>query len=99
MRGTSLAVQWLRLCPANAGGAGSIPGWGAKIPACLSAWPEDLKKKKKKSEGKIGTSLVVPMDHPMELPWLHTPNAGGLGSIPGQRSRSHMPRLRPGAAK
>ena len=25
---------------------------------------------------------------------LHTPNAGGLGSIPGQGTRSHMPQLR-----
>ena len=30
--GTSLVVQWLRLCASNAGGAGSIPGQGAKIP-------------------------------------------------------------------
>ena len=29
---TSLGVQWLRLCTSNAGGAGSIPGWGTKIP-------------------------------------------------------------------
>ena len=28
---TSLAVQWLRLCSSNAGGAGSIPGLGNKI--------------------------------------------------------------------
>ena len=34
-----------------------------------------------------GTSLVVQ--------WLrlHTPNAGGLGSIPGQGTRAHMPQL------
>ncbi|TEA24167.1 hypothetical protein DBR06_SOUSAS2610126, partial [Sousa chinensis] len=25
---------------------------------------------------------------------LHTPKAGGLGSIPGQGTRSHMPQLR-----
>ena len=25
-------VQWLRLHAANAGGAGSIPGWGTRIP-------------------------------------------------------------------
>ncbi|TEA30390.1 hypothetical protein DBR06_SOUSAS17710012, partial [Sousa chinensis] len=25
---------------------------------------------------------------------LHTPNAGGLGSIPGQGTGSHMPQLR-----
>ena len=35
-----------------------------------------------------GTSLVVQ--------WLklHTPNAGDLGSIPGQGTRSHMPQVR-----
>ena len=47
-----------------------------------------------------GTSLVVQ--------WLRlrAPNAGGLGSIPGQGTRSHMlqlrvhmPQLRPGTAK
>ena len=30
--GTSLAVQWLRLCASTAGGAGSIPGEETKIP-------------------------------------------------------------------
>ena len=36
----------------------------------------------------LGTSLVVQ--------WLRlrTPNAGGLGSIPGQGTRSHMPQLK-----
>ena len=29
---------------------------------------------------------------------LHTPNAGGLGSIPGQGTRSHMPQLSPDTA-
>ena len=29
--GTSLAVQWLRLCSPNAGDTGSIPGQGTKI--------------------------------------------------------------------
>ena len=28
----SVVVQWLRLCASHAGGAGSIPGWGTKIP-------------------------------------------------------------------
>ena len=42
---------------------------------------------------KIRTSLVVL--------WLRlfTSNAGGLGSIPSQGTRFHMPQLRPGAAK
>ena len=31
-RGTSLAVQWLRLRAPNAGGMGWIPGQGTKIP-------------------------------------------------------------------
>ena len=29
--GTSLMVQWLRLCTSNTGGMGSIPVWGTKI--------------------------------------------------------------------
>ena len=29
----------------------------------------------------------------------HTPNAGSLGSIPGQKTRFHMPQLRPSTAK
>ena len=38
-----LAVQWLRLCPSSAGGAGSIPGQGTMIPHAAQQ-----KKKKKK---------------------------------------------------
>ena len=34
--GTSLAVQWLRLHASNAGGVGSIPVQGSKIP--YAAW-------------------------------------------------------------
>ena len=43
--GTSLAVQCLRLHASNAGDAGSIPGWGTKIPH--PAWHGQKKKKKK----------------------------------------------------
>ena len=34
-------------------------------------------------------------------PWLRlrAPKAGGLGSMPGQGTSSHMPLLRPGTAK
>ena len=39
---TSLAVQWLRLLP-NAGGEGSIPGQGAKIPCNVQ--PKSIKEK------------------------------------------------------
>ena len=31
-KGTSLEVQWLRLCASNAGGTGSIPSQGTKVP-------------------------------------------------------------------
>ena len=34
--GTCLAVQWLRLCTSTAGGMGSVPDRGAKIPH--AAW-------------------------------------------------------------
>ena len=46
--GTSLAVQWLRLCAPNAGGASWIPGLGNKIPHAAAK----KKKKKKKLEKK-----------------------------------------------
>ena len=29
--GTSLVVQWLRLCSPKAGGLGSVPGWGTRF--------------------------------------------------------------------
>ena len=32
LQGTSLAVQWLRLCASNVRGTGLIPGRGTKIP-------------------------------------------------------------------
>ena len=34
--GTSLVIQWLRLCASNAGATRSIPGQGTKIPH--AAW-------------------------------------------------------------
>ena len=36
--GTSLVVQWLRLRASIAGGTGSIPDWGTKIPHVM--WPK-----------------------------------------------------------
>ena len=49
--GTSLVVQWLRP-PFNAGGAGSIPGLGAKIPH--DSWP----KKQTKNRSNIVTTSI-----------------------------------------
>ena len=56
IRGTSLAVQWLRLCASNAGGVGSIPGAGTKIPHAL----RPKKEKRKKPELKLETSIAIP---------------------------------------
>ena len=44
LTGTSLIVQGLTLCSCNAENAGSIPGWGIKIPH--ATWPKNRKKKK-----------------------------------------------------
>ena len=38
--GTSLAVQWLRLCTSTAGDTGSISGQGTKIPHATVVWPK-----------------------------------------------------------
>ena len=46
--GTSLVVQWLRLCTSNAGGMGSIPGQETKIPC--AAWCGKRKKERKKEK-------------------------------------------------
>ena len=42
--GTSLAVQWLRLCVSTAGGTGSIPGRGTKIPHATCGVAKNFKK-------------------------------------------------------
>ena len=54
---TSLAVQWLRLCTSNAGGMGSIPGQGTKIPHAAWCSQKKLKIKNKAAE-KIKNSQV-----------------------------------------
>ena len=47
--GTSLVVQWLRLCAPNAGGMGSIPGQGTRI---LYTSPRGQKKKREREMSK-----------------------------------------------
>ena len=56
-------VQWLRLNTSTAGGIGSIPGWGTKIPHAL--WVQTKEKKKclsddppKKDFGESGISSL-----------------------------------------
>ena len=54
--GPSLGVQWLRLRVPNAGGPGSIPGWGTKI--LHAAWP----KQKQKQNNSLGLNIVILME-------------------------------------
>ena len=51
-------VQWLRLHPSTAGGAGLIPGWGTiPHPICCVAWPKDVKNKSIMGMGKYDILL------------------------------------------
>ena len=50
--GTFLVVQWLRLHASNAGGTGSIPSWGTKIPHVMR--PKDKERKKKEIPRVLG---------------------------------------------
>ena len=50
---TSLAVQWLRLCASTAGGAGSIPGRGTKIPHAAGHSRKIFLKKQPKNKEKL----------------------------------------------
>ena len=47
--GTSLVVQWLRLCASTSWGTGLIPGWGTKIPHAERC-SQKLKTKKQKNK-------------------------------------------------
>ena len=51
VHGTSLVVQWLRLCTPNAGDTGSSPDWGTKIPH--PTWYGLKKRKKSRSAEKL----------------------------------------------
>ena len=44
--GTSLVVQWVRLCTSTAGGTSSIPGQGTEIPHA-AWWPKQTNKETK----------------------------------------------------
>ena len=62
IRGTSLAIQWLKLLTTISGGTGSIPGWGTKI---LHAAQHGQKEKKyvlwsgKSRIGSTGSWFIV----------------------------------------
>ena len=55
--GTSLVVQGLGLCNSNAGGTGSIPGQGTKIPQATYSQMYTAKKRKKKKENQTNRHL------------------------------------------
>ena len=42
--GTSLSIQWLRLCAPTGAGMGSVPWWGTKVPHAM--WHHQKKKKR-----------------------------------------------------
>ena len=44
--GNSLVVQWLRIRAPTAGGTGSIPGWGPKIPHAKQCGQKEKKKRR-----------------------------------------------------
>ena len=48
--GLPLLAYWLKLCAANAGGTGSIPGQGTKIPHALQCSQKIEKKKERKKQ-------------------------------------------------
>ena len=56
--GTSLVVQWLRLCTANIGGLGLIPGQETRahmlqlknLCAATKTWGSQIRKEEKKSD-------------------------------------------------
>ena len=56
-RGTSLAVQWLRLHASTAGVTGSIPGQGTKIPQAVQKT-----KKRKEIQGNQGLQRFKYLD-------------------------------------
>ena len=89
--GTCLVVQWLRLCAPNAGGLGSIPGWGTiehvstKDPKCHNEngtshvpqlSPSSAKKKKKKRRDGLRPTLRCQKWHGFLL--LSTPHPAPL---------------------
>ena len=62
--GASLVVQWLRLHASTAGGMGSIPGRGTKIPH--AAWHSHEKKEKDGSRHVKVDTLTGPLLHHLQ---------------------------------
>ena len=86
----------VKTLPSNAGGSGSIPGQGAKIPHAL--WPKNQNTEQKQYCNKFNKDLKKMFhiknqgDFPGGAVVKHLPaNAGDTGSSPGP-GRSHIPR-------
>ena len=56
--GTSLVVQWLRLHASNAGGMGSIPGQGTKIPQAMQCG-QKIKERKKENQATLWEKIFA----------------------------------------
>ena len=82
-RGTSLVVQWLRLCASTAGGTGLIPGQETKT--LHAVWCDPPNHNKIKIKRLTGNSLVVQQLR------LCAFAAEGTGSILVGELRSHRP--------
>ena len=79
-RGTSLAVQWLRLHAPSAGSTGSVPGRGTKIPH--AAWCGQKKTWRQHGGTKMDTLHIVGLHFNWNLPllqWLVSKPALCLG--------------------
>ena len=57
--GSSLVVQWLGLHASTAGGPGSIPGQGTKIPQCRTVRPKKPQKNKTNKQTKTLLQMCV----------------------------------------
>ena len=55
-------VQWLRLRASNAGGTGSIPGWGTNIPHAVQTKTKKQKNKKEKTKKPKTTTTKTPLE-------------------------------------
>ena len=78
---TSLVVQWLRFWAANAGGTGSIPGQGTKIP--YAAWGDKMKTTTKRWPCCIALSLGC---WPKDFPY------GSCGMLATGTSKTNVPK-------
>lgn len=76
-------ARWLRLCASNAGGAGSIPGWGAEIPGTTQGG-----QKTNKNRDPSPPTLPMLRDGTAPGPLTDTPVNPGMDSGPVQRPHS-----------